>query len=1270
MFPLADIMRQYNNRRRELGLAEVSRGTRVKNWILESFGGDMEERGEGNQPKTLVFSEGLNSLIKDVLKKRQIDQDMKVITDCAKMIREDIFNHQGFRFAGSFPETCQTDSLPTSLKVLMSLIINGTSLKNQEGKDNQASLTSGQILYFNVKKRPSPKARTIRHSSEREPPLPIFMGLHIHKEFRSQKLVTMLYQLGISIGYSRVLQLEKRIASSLCERYEKDGVVVPLNLKHNTYTLTAVDNIDWNLSSNQSTTAFHGTCITIHQHPTPESTNQQDFELSDQGYKIELPSVYTNIENVESVDQVNAPPKTVTFPRFDFQTETEKEMQWLSQSQQIMRKTSIDSGDQVSWAGFFSQFEPACTVEPAITGILPLFDEKSTSPAMLKHALKIITSLVHKVNPGQTIIVACDQPIFKVIKQIQWKTAEFNEQRLIPMFGGLHLEMGIFSVIGKLLTDSGWLELIVEAGVTTIGRGQSILSASHIKRTRYVHEVSVCTFNLLKRKAYEDSSSELNYDDWCSEQSALSPTFRYWELILTIQTLARTFVRSLRQRKFYLYVNCLEKIVPFFFSLDAINYSRWVSVHIHDMKMVEGPTLTEFLKGHFTIVKSKHKFSAIAIDQAHEQVNKILKGTGGVIGLFQSQAALTQWLILIPELSRILKEFKCLSSNPSVDEDVDGDDDEDQLPHHEQTPSFQRRFFGNVEKFYRTVTEYGNPFGIQEPNLLTLHTQDVCDSSVVDTIRSIESKGQQQYQSFVHDVLETGSKSINDPISKNAYPLMSTAIKRTKGNEKVKTVKLNSDIFSQAVAVMHNREVSLIELFTYELHFYPPSLANYGLMNFPKDKSDMVHELVTPCINNVPEDIKEFVPTATLILDGNRLIQNNNPKSKMTFNEYAEWLSNNIIRLYFQVYQRIDVVFDQFVEGSMKKSSFEERKQLRRNVVGTTKCPGNWQQFLKDRVNKRNLNEFLGSKLGTFTYPTGRQFFITCREKVLSNCIGSMEDSDHEGADTRIVLHVQHALSQGMNQIRIMTDDTDTVIVALAVYHFLRSQYVFEDIAIDYKMGKQHKSISLKELAESLGAPRCSAIPFLHALTGSDTTSALKTIGKKKALDVLRVYKDSESTLASFYREPFQNIQEDDPSFRILQRLVILMYSRTSDLTLVNRARMELYFQRFNVEKIPPTCNALLFHVKRALFQCGVWSRCLLPKQDLPSPGDYGWSRNEDPVVKWVPLWLTTKEASRECREFVKCTCSQTCTRCKCALASFKCTLLCTCKCTDKVSYN
>ena len=123
LFPLAEIMKQYNNRRGELGLAAVTRGTNVKKMILEAFDGDMEERGEGNQPKILAFSEGLNILIKDVLKKRQVNQDMKVISECAKVIREDIFNHKGFCFSGNFSEECQTQSIPISLRVLMSLII-------------------------------------------------------------------------------------------------------------------------------------------------------------------------------------------------------------------------------------------------------------------------------------------------------------------------------------------------------------------------------------------------------------------------------------------------------------------------------------------------------------------------------------------------------------------------------------------------------------------------------------------------------------------------------------------------------------------------------------------------------------------------------------------------------------------------------------------------------------------------------------------------------------------------------------------------------------------------------------------------------------------------------------------------------------------------------------------------------------------------------------------------------------------------------------------
>ena len=79
-------------------------------------------------------------------------------------------------------------------------------------------------------------------------------------------------------------------------------------------------------------------------------------------------------------------------------------------------------------------------------------------------------------------------------------------------------------------------------------------------------------------------------------------------------------------------------------------------------------------------------------------------------------------------------------------------------------------------------------------------------------------------------------------------------------------------------------------------------------------------------------------------------------------------------------------------------------------------------------------------------------------------------------------------------------------------------------------------------------------------------------------------------------------------------------YSRTSILNFVNEARMDLYFTRTqNIETIPPTKNALFLHTKRALYQSGVWSKCLEAIQNLPSPKNFGWKNSGELLVKWVP---------------------------------------------------
>ena len=73
------------------------------------------------------------------------------------------------------------------------------------------------------------------------------------------------------------------------------------------------------------------------------------------------------------------------------------------------------------------------------------------------------------------------------------------------------------------------------------------------------------------------------------------------------------------------------------------------------------------------------------------------------------------------------------------------------------------------------------------------------------------------------------------------------------------------------------------------------------------------------------------------------------------------------------------------------------------------------------------------------------------------------------------------------------------------------------------------------------------------------------------------------------------------------------MYSKTSDHLRVNEARLDFFFkENQNLESIPPTENALLEHCKRAIYQCGIWSRCLETQQNLPNKSDFGWQRITD----------------------------------------------------------
>ena len=80
--------------------------------------------------------------------------------------------------------------------------------------------------------------------------------------------MNILNNLGLSISYNRVLELENMLATAVCKQFEDEGVVCPAKLRKGLFVVGALDNLDYNPSSTTAQDSFHGTGISVFQFPT------------------------------------------------------------------------------------------------------------------------------------------------------------------------------------------------------------------------------------------------------------------------------------------------------------------------------------------------------------------------------------------------------------------------------------------------------------------------------------------------------------------------------------------------------------------------------------------------------------------------------------------------------------------------------------------------------------------------------------------------------------------------------------------------------------------------------------------------------------------------------------------------------------------------------------------------------------------------------------------------------------------------------------------
>ena len=138
-------------------------------------------------------------------------------------------------------------------------------------------------------------------------------------------------------------------------------------------------------------------------------------------------------------------------------------------------------------------------------------------------------------------------------------------------------------------------------------------------------------------KFNDENETEIAFDEWRTQCEQKYPQSRYWSVTLKLESIMLSFVRSIRTGNFKLHKDSIQSLLPWFFALDHINYTCWLSIHLMDMltlHKVNESVAQCFENGMFVVRKTEKPFSSISMDHAHEQNSKCVKGNGGLIMLF------------------------------------------------------------------------------------------------------------------------------------------------------------------------------------------------------------------------------------------------------------------------------------------------------------------------------------------------------------------------------------------------------------------------------------------------------------------------------------------------------------------------------------------------------------------------------------------------------------------------------------------------------------
>ena len=731
----------------------------------------------------------------------------------------------------------------------------------------------------------------------------------------------------------------------------------------------------------------------------------------------------------------------------------------------------------------------------------------------------------------------------------------------------------------------------------------------------------------------------------------------YWQSYIEMVCLLLCFIRSTREGDWNLHLASVRDMLPWMFAYDRTNYSRYLPVYWCDMislKDVHPSTYESFQAGDFVVQRSGNAFSQVAVDQTIEQtINRDTKSKGGIVGFSLNKGAVQRWLITSHERAAITQACRQMAGLSATNEEsVIKEKGKTRMSVDEN----------DVKKVQSTLNNWVNPFVPSDTDdLCHLASGMTASKKVEEDLLRAHDKGTEAVTTFIRKRLTTTEVSFYDPIPKLKLATFdSMTVSSVKIGGKEVMLKADRDLFARLLVVAQTREMDLREVFKYSLGPLPWSLASTDGSLCKTVKSKLLESL-----SEGVEPAEDVPPTTALIVDGMAILQSMK-EIPATFEELATAVFDSVVPK-TALARRVDFVTDRYPDISIKNPERAKRATAGAVKVKITgagqKCPKQWKKFLSSGENKRALTRFLLQQWSRDSYADrigNRNIYFAVEDKCfrLSVIIGKVVceeipelNSNHEEADTKLLLHTKHASENGEASIIIKSPDTDVAILAC---HFCKD--IPARILIMKKEKTRNIFLEISAIADAAGPHLCDALPGLHAFTGCDATSAFSGKGKKTALKLCVMDPLACGGMAALG----DSFDLETVPFRECEKFVCQMYGRPR-LADVNECRYVTFCAKQGLsQSLPPCQDALLQHTMRANYQAAIWRNALIANPQVPPPEGHGWLIADGQLdINWMSL----PPAPEALLELILCGCTTDCTtgHCTCKRNGVSCAESCQC---------